>query len=73
MPCQLLAAHFTEHLFLPIQFIEGVWFKHDAFPVVAVVKAKQVPDLMRTFFGYPVNEVVIVPTPSVIFITEPGC
>jgi hypothetical protein len=69
---QLLTAHFTEHFFLPIQFIEGVWFKHDAFLVVAVVKPEQVPDFVRTFFCYPINEVIIVPFPPVILITQPG-
>jgi hypothetical protein len=72
MPCQLLTAPGTEHFFLPVQFIEGIWFEHDAFPVVAVIKAEQVPDFVSTFLCYPVNEVVIVPVPSVIFITEPG-
>ncbi len=47
MPFQPFTAYFTEHLFLPIQFIESVGFKHDAFPVRAVIKAEQVPDFVR--------------------------
>ena len=68
---KLLTACFTEHLFLPIQFIEGIRFKHDAFPVMAVVKSKQVPDFVSTFFCYPVNKIVVVPASSIIFVTEP--
>ena len=70
MAFQLFTAYFTERFFLPIQFIEGVWFKHNAFIVVAVVKAKQVADFVRTFFYYPVNKVVIVPASPVIFILD---
>ena len=62
MPFQPFTAYFTEHLFLPIQFIESVGFKHDTFPVRAVIKAEQVPDFVRTFFRYPINEVIVVPT-----------
>ena len=68
---QEITAFFAEHFFLPIQFIERVRFEHNTFAVDAVVEAKQMTDFVGTLFCYPVDEIVIIRDPSVIFITEP--
>ena len=68
----MFPARCAEHLFLTVQFIEGVGFEHNAFLVTAVFKTKEVPDFMGPFFCYPVDEVVIVPISPVILITEAG-
>jgi hypothetical protein len=72
MSYQLLPASRTEHLFLSIQFIEGIGPEHDTFLVTAVFKTEKVPDFMGTLFGDTVNEIVIIPVPPVILITQPG-
>jgi hypothetical protein len=73
MRFHLLPAILAEHLFLAIQFIERIWFEHDTFAFAAMLKAKEVPDFMCTFFCYPVNKVIIAPFPPVILIIQPGC
>ncbi len=70
MRFQLRPAILAEHFFLAVKFIERVWFEHDTFPVAAMLKAKEVPDFMRTFFCYPVNEVIVASFPPVILIIQ---
>jgi hypothetical protein len=71
--CKMLAAGGTEHLLLAIKFIECIGFEHDTFPVLAMIEAKEMPDLMSPLLGNPVHKIIIVVLSPVIFIAEPGC
>ena len=62
----------AEHFFLPIQFIKGIRLEHDTLRVGTVPEAQEMQDLVCTFFCYPVNEIIIISRPVVIFIAEPG-
>jgi hypothetical protein len=73
MSVKFLLAIPAQHLFLPVQFIKRVWFEHDTFPVIAMCKPEKVPDFMRPFFGYPVNQVIVARLASVILIIQPCC
>jgi hypothetical protein len=72
MSLQLSPADRTEHLFLTVQFIEGIWPEHDTFPVTAVPQTEEVHDFMGAFFGYAVNKVIIIPVPAIILVSQPG-
>src|SRR5208337_4417788 len=69
---KMLPADRTEHLLLAVKFVEGIGSEHDTFPVLAMIEAEKMPDLVGTFLRDPVNQVVIVILPPVIFIAETG-
>ena len=56
----MFAADRAEHLLLAVQFVKGIGFEHDAFPVRAVIEAEEMPDLVGTFLRDPVDQIVIV-------------